>query len=671
MLREVRVAATLQSPRALKALTVDLFAGGALRFGDSDIVLSHRKCRALMAYLALADTARESRERLVGLLWSESDEERARASLRQCLHEIREAFAAAGFEGFRTGKLEVALDMAQVRVDLIEVIASAAAGSVHPILHTRERALDTLMADIEGVDPAFRAWVIAKRQALQARLTLALERALRDPEKPDAAREDAARALLTLDPTHEEAVRHVMLARAAGGDVGGALGAYRQLWNVLAEDYDVEPSRATQDLAVRIKLDQPETPGLAAPPPMDAAPGPRPGEDAKLIVAMEAFDASGAREENRYLVQGFRRDLIASLVRFREWLIRDAASGPATDQRDEYVIEASAFEIGQEVRLALVLRDRSSGLYLWSERVAVTPERWFEAQQNIVRRLATALNVHISMSRLGRIAHMAPAQPLAYDLWLRGQSEIFSWTRESLERNIERFKDIVARFPNFAPAYSTLAQMENGRCFMMPGTIRDAASIEAAFSYASEALRLDPVDARGHLALGWAYAMSGRHDRAAIHHGIALDLNENDTWTLMSVALSAAARGEHERAKHLADLSFDFSLTPSPSHWAYHSQIAFLRHDYEAAVAASVHARDAIPSAPGWWIAALGHLGRADDARREAATFVERAAARWSAPEPATPAAVTRWFLALFPFADPADRQHLAEGLARAGMALD
>ena len=42
-----------------------------------------RKSRAALAYLALNDDSHETRERLVGLLWSESEEEKARASLRQ------------------------------------------------------------------------------------------------------------------------------------------------------------------------------------------------------------------------------------------------------------------------------------------------------------------------------------------------------------------------------------------------------------------------------------------------------------------------------------------------------------------------------------------------------------------------------------------------------------
>ena len=48
-----------------------------------------QKAAAVLSYLALTETKRESRERLVGLLWSRSDEEKARGSLRQVIRELR------------------------------------------------------------------------------------------------------------------------------------------------------------------------------------------------------------------------------------------------------------------------------------------------------------------------------------------------------------------------------------------------------------------------------------------------------------------------------------------------------------------------------------------------------------------------------------------------------
>src|SRR3954449_6928199 len=88
-------------------LSVCLLGKLSLHVNNNEIELLSRKTRALLGYLALTETQEESRERLIGLFWSESSEERARASLRQALHEIRNAFLPSGFDGFRTDKLVV------------------------------------------------------------------------------------------------------------------------------------------------------------------------------------------------------------------------------------------------------------------------------------------------------------------------------------------------------------------------------------------------------------------------------------------------------------------------------------------------------------------------------------------------------------------------------------
>jgi DNA-binding SARP family transcriptional activator len=70
-------------------LSIKLLGKFSLHVGDHEIELLSRKTKALLGYLALTETQEESRERLIGLFWSEVPEERARASLRQALHEIR------------------------------------------------------------------------------------------------------------------------------------------------------------------------------------------------------------------------------------------------------------------------------------------------------------------------------------------------------------------------------------------------------------------------------------------------------------------------------------------------------------------------------------------------------------------------------------------------------
>ena len=92
-------------PEGTPRLSVSLVGRLAIRFKGRPIELRTRKAAAVLGYLALSETKQESRERLVGLLWSRSDEEKARASLRQVVKELRSVLEEAGFDGFAAGRL--------------------------------------------------------------------------------------------------------------------------------------------------------------------------------------------------------------------------------------------------------------------------------------------------------------------------------------------------------------------------------------------------------------------------------------------------------------------------------------------------------------------------------------------------------------------------------------
>jgi DNA-binding SARP family transcriptional activator/TolB-like protein len=672
------VAALPESP----PLVVSVIGRFVVRFGSFEVKLPNRKTRALLACLALHGSKSNeiARERLVGLVWSETNENKARASLRQALHELRDAFALVGFLGLETDKLCVALSESSLSVDILEAIEDAAQGKVHPALQIQTQPLDDLLGSLESVDPAFQTWVMAKRKTFEERLLSGFENALKSQVLESSAREMLARALINLDPTHEIGVRNLMAARLEQGDTAGALQAYKLLWDLLEEEFDTEPSKPTQELFARIKM---MDAGVASSPitllngvPRDSLLSNLPlpqsisvSAAARPLISVSEFDMSGTPLEHHYLVQGFRRDLLSCLVRFREWLVRDSTGVTPFVNADfqEYVIEASAYSSDGGIRLALMLREKRSGLYLWSERLKLSPEKWFEMQQDIVRRLAAVLNLHISSGRLEALALTAESDPLAYDVWLRAQSEMHSWEKLGWNNAVSLLRDLTQRFPRFAPAFSHLAQLLNAAQFMQPGLQRTVELAQEATTLAVEATRLDPVDSRGHLALGWAHAMAGRHDRAAVHHDMAHELNDNDPWTLMSAGLGAASRGEHDKAHHLSSKALALSVTPSASQWLYLAQIAFLRGDYTGAVTVDTVAWDGVRYARGWHIAALGCLGRKAEASVALDGYVESLKGHWLGAENPTRDSVARWFLHVFPFSNQMAWEALRHGFSETG----
>src|SRR3954470_5961876 len=252
------------APATDARLAISLVGRFAIRFNGQLVDLRTQKAGAVLSYLALTEVKQDSRERLVGLLWSRSDEEKARGSLRQVIRELRSTFDAAGYQGFSAERLAIQLDPALVEVDVESIIKAAEVGRVHPLLLNTPNIEEHILEGLDDLDPSFRVWVLAKRQTIHDRLMRSLGAALIADDIAETTRRDVAAAIVNLDPTHEEASCHLMQVHAEQGDVAGALRIYKALWDLLDQDYGMEPSAATQDLVAKIKLGTVDRPPATA-----------------------------------------------------------------------------------------------------------------------------------------------------------------------------------------------------------------------------------------------------------------------------------------------------------------------------------------------------------------------------------------------------------------------
>ena len=672
-------------------LALSLVGRLSIRFQDRPVELRTRKAAAVLGYLALSETKKESRERLVGLLWSRSDEEKARASLRQVIRELRTVLGEAGFDGLVAGRLSVGFDLDRVTVDLESVLQLAESARVHALLLDTQRLDERLLEGMDDLDPSFRVWVLAKRQTIHERLMRGLDAGLGAPGVAAEMRKKIASAIVNLDPTHEQACCHLMQAHAEEGDIAGALRIYKALWDLLDQDYGMEPSKATEELVARIKLGAFDRPllerhtavvrigrdfgGLDEPAQQTLVVVGPAGDSAKPRIVLQPFAMHGIDAERAHLVQGFSLHLAGSLVRFREWSVVDrppaAVVLPKLDFVPQYCIETTAYQAGDEINMVMVLKDDSTGIFVWSESFRLSLGNWFEAQQRIIRRIASSLNVRLSAERLKRLANEPDVSLDVYDRWLRGQSLIREFDPESWHRAAAIFRDAIRDDPTYSPCYSSLVQMNNMEHFVHPGAPRDLVKARVTLELAKKAVELDPVDSRAHRCCGWSYAMALRETEASSHMDIACELNDNDPWTLLSCAHFDAFCGSIELARRRAELSLSLSSIPSYLEWSYHGIIRFMCGDYAGAIEACDRASDAVKILPAWRIAALFHLGQAAMAREESDRFLNGIRSFWVGAEAPTDEAVVRWVLQAHPISVRSRWEALRDGLRGAGLPVD
>jgi tetratricopeptide (TPR) repeat protein len=296
----------------------------------------------------------------------------------------------------------------------------------------------------------------------------------------------------------------------------------------------------------------------------------------------------------------------------------------------------------------------------------LTLSNWFESQQQIVRQIAISLNVQVSIGRLARISREPIVALPVYDLWLRGQAALNRFSAENWKTAAQMFTTAIQRAPDFAPAHSSLAQMNNVAHFVHPGIYRSREVEQRTLALARRAVELDPMDSRSQLALGWSLAMAKTYRQATVHMELARQLNPSDSWTLMSSALCLAYCGDLTKATDLAAQSLKLTLAPTRLHWGYQAQIAFLRGDYAEAIEAADLAQDAILGVAAWRAAALAHLGETSRARESARRFLNLARSSWFGENPVTEEAIGAWLLHLWPISSADDWNRLRDGVTAA-----
>ncbi len=642
------------------------------------IHVTSKKARGLLAYLALKPNGCETRERLAGLLWSDRSEEHARGSLRQCLKQVRHTFAEIGFTGLQSERQEIVLAIEDFRVDSQAITENLKSGQIDFELAQGHVQPDRILYGYEALDQAFAAWIHVIRQQWRINLIDLLQKILRDGSKQTTLRKSAAEALASIDPTHEEAQRHLIECYALQGNVAAAIRQYNELWELLGDDYDMEPADETQSLIAQVKSgkfdfgERPAvvsaSPGVTEAPPLLRLP----------VIGIEDFFRSDSPKSPHYVVDGFRRELIACLVRFREWIIVEAgvtAENPVEMQNAatsegavDYLLEGSYSADQETVWLSITLKDVASRRFIWSERFTLTLDRWFVAQQTLVRRISVALNVYLSAERVARQV-AEPDLPLeVYDAWLKGHDLIQHWDPITEQKSEKIFRRIIRQTPDFAPAYSSLSSILNSRHVVFPGLYRSPALQQEAQGFAQRAVEIDPLDTRGQLALAWSYAMRGRFDQAELHYGFAHDLNSNNPTTLISCAHGLAFCGDYDRARELADLAVKINPMMPAFHWGYLVGVLFICKDYEGSVRASELAADVISVLPGLKTAALAHLGRRREAEAAGTYFLNFIRERWKGNSPCTDEAIVAWHLHSFPTKDSDVQERLREGLRLSGL---
>lgn len=250
----------------MSRLALSLFGPPRIELAGNPVNTDTRKAVALLAYLAMTRQA-HSRDTLAVLFWPESDQSRARATLRRTLSALHKALAG---QWLRIDRETVSLEQVDgFWLDVDEFKSHLATYRAHhnqageicsTCLERLNRASALYSADFMAgfslPDSApFDDWQFYQADGLRRELASVLEQlvlcSIAHTEFGSAITH--ARRLLTLDRLHEPAHRYLMQLYSWSGQRSAAMHQYQECVKTLSEELSVTPLEATTQLYEAIK----------------------------------------------------------------------------------------------------------------------------------------------------------------------------------------------------------------------------------------------------------------------------------------------------------------------------------------------------------------------------------------------------------------------------------
>lgn len=272
----------------------------------------------------------------------------------------------------------------------------------------------------------------------------------------------------------------------------------------------------------------------------------RPDADASLrsIAVLPFDDFSG---ESEYLADGLAEELLNALVGVEGLRVAARTSSFAFKGRDEdvrtigeklnvdTVLEGSVQRAGERVRITAQLINVSDGFHLWSQSFDRRLDDIFVIQDEIATAIVSALRMKLGAGAGMRLAADTSTSYAAYDLYLLGRHHWHQRTPESLRRAVELFREATEIDPEFARAYSGLAD-----AYLLLRDYGDLSSEEAqaqAEAAIARALQLDDELAEAYASLGLARMMREDFVAAELAFRNAIELDSSYSMAHMWLGL--------------------------------------------------------------------------------------------------------------------------------------
>ncbi len=233
----------------------------------------------------------------------------------------------------------------------------------------------------------------------------------------------------------------------------------------------------------------------------------------------------------------------------------------------DYVVEGSVRRADNRVGINAQLIRAKDQTHVWAQRCDAELSDIFKMQGCVAQAIAAqvgitrfAAQVPVGDAASGRATRKPTEDLVAYNEYIQGRYHLAKLTPEAFAKARQHFEEAIARDPNFALAYDSLAEIY--WWFGYFGFMRPLDAFSAGVLYAVRALEIDNTLAETHALLA-QYHKQLDYNWPEVHREMARALALNPNSPLVRVRYAFNALMPHGRLEEaVAELEFALEFDP-------------------------------------------------------------------------------------------------------------
>jgi TolB-like protein/DNA-binding winged helix-turn-helix (wHTH) protein/Tfp pilus assembly protein PilF len=290
------------------------------------------------------------------------------------------------------------------------------------------------------------------------------------------------------------------------------------------------------------------------------------------VLPMENLSGDASQD---YFADGMTDQLIASLGQISALRVisrtsvmtykgvRKPLAQIAGELNVDAVVEGSVLRSGDQVRITAQLIEASADKHIWAQSYEGEIRDTLVLQNRVARAIAEQIHVTLNRHEQAALGNSRAVNPEAYEAYLTGRYYWNKRTGDGLKRAIDHFNRALDKDPNYAQAYTGLADSYALSGDWEYGLLSPDDAFPKAKAAATKALVLDDNLAEAHTSLAfvldlydWNWELAEHEYKRAIalnpsyataHHWYA--------WHLIVMGRPSEAVAESRKAENLDPLS--------------------------------------------------------------------------------------------------------------------